>query len=374
MAPSPSADLLETVDQRDLLRRFVCATGQDLPVAVLDPTWPIELRDGARAAVVTATAEGRLGPGRMVVFTSGSAGTPRGVLRTQESWRASLDPLTDLLDLTAADTVWTPGPLWSSLSLYAAWHATAVGAGTVLAGDDPAAATVVHCVPSALGMVVAAAPPRLRAVVLAGEAVSARHRRDCADRGWRLHEYYGAAELSFVGWSADGPPWRPFPGAQVQLRRGEVWVRSPYVSLGALDGRPGTLLTDDQGWATVGDHGTALHGGYAVTGRGSSAISTGGHTVVAEHVEQVLLSVPGVSGAVVLGLPHGRLGQVVVAVLEGSPTGTDLRAALGRLAAPAHPRRWALLPALPRTSSGKADRAAVRALVDDGTLAPGAPP
>ncbi len=374
MAPPPSADLLETADQRDLLGRFVRAAAQDRPVAVLDPTWPTALLDGARAAVAAATDEGRLGPGRMVVFTSGSAGTPRGVLRAQDSWRASLGPLTDLLDLTAEDAVWTPGPLWSSLSLYAAWHATTVGAATVLADQDPAAATVVHCVPSALGRVLAAAPPRLRAVVLAGEPVSSRHRLDCADHGWRLHEYYGAAELSFVGWSADGLPWRPFPGAQVQLRRREVWVRSPYVSLGALDGRPGTLRTDDEGWATVGDHGTALHGGYVVTGRGSSAISTGGHTVVAEHVEQVLLAVPGVRGAVVLGLPDDRLGQVVAAVLEGSPTGTDLRAALGRLAAPARPRRWALVPALPRTSSGKPDRAAVRALVDDAMLAPGALP
>ncbi len=367
-------DVLDTGDQRDLLGRFAAAVAHGRPVAVLDPTWPGALLDAARAPVAEAADEGRLGPDRMVVFSSGSAGTPRGVLRTQASWRASLDPLTRLLGLTADDTVWTPGPLWSSLSLYAAWHATTIGAGTVLAGEDPADATVVHCVPNALGRVVAASPNRLRAVVLAGEPVSTRHREVCAAHGWRLHEYYGAAELSFVGWSADGLPWTPFPGAEVELRDGELWARSPYVSLGALDGRPGAMRTDDDGWATVGDQATVLHGGYAVTGRGSSAISTGGHTVLAEHVEQVLLDVPGVGAAVVLGLPDERLGHVVTAVVEGEPSHADLRAALTRLAPPARPRRWATVAALPRTSSGKPDRGAVRVLVDLGTVRPGALP
>ncbi len=372
-APPPQVEVLDTANQRDLLDRFARALARRRPVAVLDPTWPAPLLGAARAQVSAAAAEGRLDGARMVVFTSGSAGTPRGVLRTQESWRRSLDPLTDLLHLTPADTVWTPGPLWSSLSLYGAWHAVGVGAGTVLAGEDPAPATVAHCVPSALDRLAAAAPPGLRAVVLAGEPVSDRHRALCAARGWRLHEYYGAAELSFVGWSADGLPWRPFPGVEVELRRGEVWVRSPYLALGTLDGRPGSLRTAD-GWATVGDHGTVLHGGYAVTGRGGSAISTGGHTVVAEHVEQVLLAVPRVAGAVVLGRADARLGQVVVAVLEGDPARADLRAALRRLAPAARPRRWAVVPALPRTASGKPDRAALTALLDAGTVRVGALP
>ena len=269
------------------------------------------------------------------------------------------------------DVVWTPGPLWSSLSLHAAWHASVAGAGTVLADEDPAAATVVHAVPSALPRVLARDLPRLRAVVLAGEPVAPRHRAACEARGWQVHEYYGAAELSFVGWSADGLPWRPFPGAEVDLRSGEVWVRSPYLALGYLDGRPGALRTDADGWATVGDHATALHGGFAVTGRGSSAISTGGHTVVAEHVEGVLAAVEGVEGVVVVGTPDRRLGEVVTAVVQGPATAAALRSALDRLAPPARPRRWARVATLPRTSAGKPDRGRVRADLADGTLVPG---
>jgi acyl-CoA synthetase (AMP-forming)/AMP-acid ligase II len=365
-------DVVATADQREVLARFRAALDAGTAVVVTDPTWAGPLADAARAAAARAHEDRRLGAGRMAVFTSGSAGAPGGVVRTHASWTASIDPLTALLGLTAHDVVWTPGPLWSSLSLYGAWHATTLGAGTVLAGEDPRAATVVHCVPSALPAVLDAAPPALRAVVLAGEPVTPAHREACRSRGWHLHEYYGAAELSFVGWSPDGLPWRPFPGVEVELRRGEAWVRSPYLADGYLDDAPRPLRTDADGWATVGDHATVLHGGFAVTGRGDAAISTGGHTVVAEHVEAVLASVPGVTGVLVVGTPEGRLGEVVTAVLAGTPSAADLRSALSRLAPPARPRRWAVLPEIPRTSAGKPDRAAVRAAVRAGTLRAGA--
>ena len=365
-------EVLATSDQRQLLARFIRALDEDRPVVVTDPGWTQPLRDAATTALRHATSSGLLDGGRMALFTSGSAGTPTGVVRTHGSWRASIAALTDLTGLEPdRDVVWTPGPLWSSLSLHAAWHASVAGARTVLADEDPSGATVVHCVPSALGRVLREDLPRLRAVVLAGEPVAARHRTACEARGWQVHEYYGAAELSFVGWSADGLPWRPFPGAEVGVRSGEVWVRSPYLALGYLDGRPGALRTDADGWATVGDHATALHGGFAVTGRGSSAISTGGHTVVAEHVEGVLAAVDGVEGVVVVGTQDERLGEVVTAVVQGPATAPALRAALDRLAPAARPRRWVRVGTLPRTSAGKPDRGRLRTDLADGTLVPG---
>jgi long-chain acyl-CoA synthetase len=369
----PPEVVLAEPDQRLLLHRFAARLHAGDPVAVLDPTWPRGLTDAAVRQVGTAVADGRLGPGRMALFTSGSAGTPTGVLRTQASWRASLDPLTALLALTSDDVVWTPGPLWSSLSLYGAWHATTVGAGTVVGDEDPAAATVAHLVPSALDRLLGRDLPRLRAVVLAGEPVETRHREACRARGWAVHEYYGAAELSFVGWSSDGEGWEPFPGVEVELRRDGLRARSPYLALGPLDpsaGR-GAARTDD-GWAGVGDHAVQVHGRYRVTGRGSAAITTGGHTVVAEHVEQVLRTVPGVHEALVVGRPHPTLGEVVCALVVGPASADDLRAALGRLAPPSRPRRWARPAALPRTAAGKPDRAAARTGVADGTIPTGA--
>lgn len=368
--------MLDRREQRPLLDDFTAALHEGAPVAVLDPGWPRRLLDTARAELAEAARQGRVGAGRLVLFTSGSGGGPRGVVRTHASWRASLAPLTDLLGLTGADVVWTPGPMWSSLSLYAAWHATTVGAATVLAGEDPSAATVVHTVPSALPrlrrLAAGGGLAVLRTVVLAGEPVQESHRAACAAAGWRVAEYYGAAELSFVGWSGDGRPWTPFPGAEVELRRGRVWVRSPYLAEGYLDDRPGALCRDGGGWAGVGDLAVASGGGFTVTGRGTGAISTGGHTVLAEHVEAVLLRVAGVEGVLVVGRPHPDLGEVVTALVVGAAGAAALRAAVDGLPASSRPRRWGRVTELPRTSSGKPDRAGARARVADGTIATGA--
>ena len=264
----------------------------------------------------------------------------------------------------------------SSLSLYGAWHASTVGSTTVLADEDPRDATVLHTVPSALPRLLRAATERgvqrLRTVVLAGEPVAAQQRAACANARWQLVEYYGAAELSFVGWSGDGMAWRPFPGVEVQLRGGELWARSPYLADGYLDDGPGALRRDADGWATVGDQAVTVHGGYVVTGRGSSAITTGGHTVAAEHVEAVVAAVPGVLDVLVVGHPHATLGEVVAALVVGDATAADLRAAMKRLPASSRPRRWGRVVDLPRTSTGKPDRAGARAAVADGTLPTGA--
>ena len=70
-----------------------------------------------------------------------------------------------------------------------------------------------------------------------------------------MHHYYGAAELSFVAWGAHADDLRPFPGVEVSVREGEVWVRSPYLCTG-YDGPPGPLRRDGDGFATVGDRGS----------------------------------------------------------------------------------------------------------------------
>jgi long-chain acyl-CoA synthetase len=96
--------------------------------------------------------------------------------------------------------------------------------------------------------------------------------------------------------------------------------------------------------------------------------------VLPQDVEAVLLAVPSVRDAVVVGTPHGRLGAVVTAVLEPAAGGdvrlADLRAAARhRLAVAQRPRHWFVMNALPRTGAGKVARTAVAAAVRDGTLA-----
>ena len=376
-------------DDRRLLDAFAAAMDAGRTCAVVDPAWPTALREAATDQVRSSG----IGRERLVLFTSGSTGSPRAVVRTHRSWVASLDALTQIIGATPDDVVHLPGPLTSSLYLYGAWHAARLGARVLVADDDASPATLVHAVPGQLARMVSAPEvwPSLRTVVVAGDLVPAPLRSAARDIGWRVVEYYGAAELSFVAWRDDDGPLRPFPGARLRVRDGVLWVASPYLAEGYLpppgvikhlvppppgvikhsDPLPGPLLTRD-GWATVGDLAREVPGGFEVLGRGSAAVTTGGHTVVAEEVEAALLMVPGVADAVVVGTPDARLGQAVAAVvvLEVAVSRQALDAALRRLPAPARPRRWYFAGALPRTAAGKPDRAAMLAAVRAGDVTP----
>jgi long-chain acyl-CoA synthetase len=336
--------------------------------AVLDPTWPQPLRGMAMGQVEAAFSGGRVGPGDMVVFSSGSTGRPRGIVRTVQSWQASVAAFSDITGITREDRVWLPGPLWSSLFLYGAFHAGAVGAQVAFRDDDTARATALHCVPAQLPGLLHRAEtgglPLVRLAVVAGDHLAAPLREQCERAGWRVVEYYGAAELSFVAWRDKGGPYRAFPGVETELRQGMIWASSPYLARGYLSAHAdGPFRVDRQGWATVSDLAREVAGGLEILGRGNAAVTSGGHTVVVEEVERLLRELPGVEEVALLGVPHPRLGQVLTAVVVGSAVDASLRAAVARMPAPARPRRWVHAEALPRTSGGKLRRDALLDLV-----------
>jgi len=375
------------LDPIDALTVVFGAAAAGRPVVVTDSAGP------PAAAPVDLPPETFL-----VAVTSGTSGQPRPVLRTAASWTASFAAFGDLTGIGPDDRVLLTGPLHATMHLFAAVHTLAVGAHLV---DDPASATVAHAVPSrlatlldelddldAVGDVGARSP--LRTVVVAGATLPDALAVRAVDRGLTVVEYYGAAELSFVAARRVPGPMRPFPGAEIELRAGVLWVRSPYLSLGYPGDVDGPYRRDADGFATVGDLAEAVDtvdvadgatvGGLRIRGRGDAAITTAGATVVAEDVEQALSTVPGVAAVAVVGVPHPRLGQLVVAVLEPAP-GADLTgirgAARQRLREQSLPRRWLIADSLPRTPGGKVARhavsAALAALDDDRPAPAGAP-
>jgi len=292
----------------------------------------------------------------LIVVTSGTSGHPRPVLRSAASWTTSFAPLAELAGLGPDDRVLLTGPLRATLHLFAAVHTLAIGAELT---DQPAAATAVHAVPEVLADLLDAppGPGPLRTAVVAGTRLPADIAAAATARGIAVTEYYGAAELSFVAAARYPQTLRPFPGAEVQIRAGELWVRSPYLAIGYPPGVRGPFHRDDEGFATVGDLAErTTDGGLLIRGRGDAAITTGGATVIAEDIEDALIGLPGVAAAAVVGVPHARLGQVVTAVIEPAP-GADLSglraAARAVLSAESLPRRWFVTDRLPRTPGGK---------------------
>jgi acyl-CoA synthetase (AMP-forming)/AMP-acid ligase II len=258
----------------------------------------------------------------------------------------------------------------STMNLFAATLARSVGATVVADHED---ASHAHLTPAAL---LRALDERLdlrgRQVTVAGDRLPRRTRERAEGAGAVVSHYYGAAELSFVACGVDEEHLRAFPGVELEVRSGEIWVRSPYLCRGYDDqagapagvpagaqAAPGPLRRDADGFATVGDRGTLVGGVLTVTGRGADAVVTGGATVLVADVEGALR--PGLAGdVVVVGMPHPSLGRVVVAALtDPSDLPAAHRDAQEHLSPAQRPRRWFHVPVVPLTDAGKVDRDAL---------------
>jgi acyl-CoA synthetase (AMP-forming)/AMP-acid ligase II len=302
---------------------------------------------------------------RIALRTSGTTSEPRAVVRMTRSWVDSFPHVSRLAGIDHRARMWIPGPLSATMNLFAAVHARYTGATVVDAPDGATHATLTPALlHEALQQGTDLAGVR---VVVAGDRLS----RDLADRaratGAQVSHYYGAAELSFVAWGTHEEDLRPFPGAEVQVRGGVVWVRSPYLSLG-YEGADGPFTVDADGFATVGDRGTLESGVLTVAGRGAEVVLTGGATVLAADVELGLRRA-GVPDVVVVGVPHRRLGSIVAAVVQDVAVADRARtAARDGLSSVQRPRVWLHLPQFPVTRAGKVDREAVVALAVAGRL------
>ena len=188
--------------------------------AVLDPTWPQSFLGLATGQVEQAAVSGGVvGGGDMVVFSSGSTGRPRGIVRTVESWQASVAALQRHhrdhgrgQGVAARAAVVLAVPVWRV-------PCRRSGCSGDLSGRRPGpSATALHCVPSQLPGLLhraeAGGLPLVRRVVVAGDHCAATLRQQCEAAGWHVVEYYGAAELSFVAWRDRSGPFRAFPGSR----------------------------------------------------------------------------------------------------------------------------------------------------------------
>ncbi len=206
--------------------------------------------------------------------------------------------------------------------------------------------------------------------------------------GRRLHATFGQTEIPTIATieERDEPPYegssgRALPHLVVDVRDddgnvlpagqvGTITVRAadsgPWAGLyrpmlgylgheeatsGAL--RDGALVTGDVGF--LDDSGRLF-----VTDRRSALILRGGANVYPAEVERVLLHVPGVKGATVVGVADDRLGHRVAAAVELDPGTRIDQAALaefcaGELARYKIPERW-VFAELPRNAMGKVVR------------------
>jgi fatty-acyl-CoA synthase len=140
---------------------------------------------------------------------------------------------------------------------------------------------------------------------------------------------------------------------------GEIVHRSPHLMTGYFhdDERTKAAFTGD--WFHSGDLATIDDEGYiTVVDRKKDMIKTGGENVASREVEEALYRLPGVSEVAVIGVPHPRWVEAVVAVIViksgHALTEADVLAhSHGILAGFKTPKRIVFADALPKNPSGK---------------------
>jgi long-chain acyl-CoA synthetase len=359
----------------------------------------------------------------VLLYTSGTAGAPKGAMLTHRALLANHEQLErlDPAPVNPDDVVLLVLPLFHAYGLNSGLGAVAYhgATGVLLERFDPAdtldlisrrGVTTVAGVPtmyvawSLMGDRLAAAFKGVRRAVSGAAPLDAATARRFAEAaGQPVHEGYGLTETAPVVTStlasADRKPGSigaPIPGMAVKLVQagggevlvdgpldidedsddeegsgtpgtdpGEVVVRGPNLFSGYWpDGRGGP---GSDGWWATGDVAYAdADGDLFLVDRLGELILVSGFNVYPHEVEQVLEAHPGVAEAAVLGVPHPYTGQTVKAFVVRSAGGADLTTdeliahAERNLARFKCPTAVEFMAELPHSATGKVRKAALR--------------
>lgn len=341
----------------------------------------------------------------VILFTSGTTGTSKGVVHSHESSLAAGIGWGDAMELERGDVLQSPYPVFSGAGLHfnglaclwwgAAYAIDLPAIGPMLERVGLLGTTVFVAVPSIYQFWLAAPefdPGRLgtlRLLDYGGAAMPAsvieRLRQALPDVA--LLQTYGLTEagpggtylpperaisrLGSIGnRGAGGLRFRIVDGDGGDVgtgEAGELLVRGPSVMVGYHDDPDATasVLSPD-GWLRTGDLVRADADGFLFfVDRSKDIIVRGGYNIGSVEVEEALCAHPEVLEAAVVGVPHERLGEAVAAfvvpVPGSSPEAEALIEHCGTLLADfKRPSTVELRSELPRNAAGKVLKASLR--------------
>jgi len=316
----------------------------------------------------------------LVVFTSGTGGRPKGVRLTMENLETASYASMEHLGHDESDTWLLAMPLYHVAGLSILVRSIyASGSVRLLPSFDAEAfsdamkgdVTMVSVVPTMLHRVLdhdAGRYEDLRAVLVGGGPIPDGLLERAATAGLPVLPTYGMTEtFGQVATLKPGSPQErrahPLRGVRLRIESdGRIAIKSRQLFKGYL-GEPDR----SDGWFVTSDLGELDEdGALRVNGRVDAVIVTGGENVDPFRVEVELLAHTGVDDVIVVGVPDAEWGEIVAALYVGSASEAvlthDLRARLPRHMVPA---RWLSVDEIPKTSLGKDDRSAVRALLEE---------
>jgi non-ribosomal peptide synthetase-like protein len=344
-----------------------------------------------------------------VIYTSGSTGKPKGILIHQGAICHFLRSENAVLGIVEHDRVYQGFSVAFDMSFEEIWISYLVGATLWLAPKDVATdpealpialidnqVTVLHAVPTLLALFTCDVPG-LRLINLGGEACPQAIVERWARPGRQVFNTYGPTEATVSASLAELHPGqpvtigRPLPNYGLlvidaavenglrllpQGETGELCITGPGVAAGYL-GRPDLtaekFLTNP--WATNA-HESRLYrtgdlaridetGQIQCLGRTDDQVKIRGFRVELGEIEAALTRQPGVgTAAVILRQDEGieRLVAYLIPEDAEATTAAALRAVLATTLPPYMvPSHFEMLDEMPRLTSGKIDRKALRA-------------
>ncbi|OYZ97722.1 MAG: cyclohexanecarboxylate-CoA ligase [Novosphingobium sp. 17-62-8] len=343
---------------------------------------------------------------KMVLYTSGTTGRPKGVLHSHCTLTRIVAESGRHWGLAEGEATLMPSPV-THVSGYAngleapficgirsvlmeAWSAAEALAlieqhqcvGTV-------AATPFLVELAAAARAAGTGLPSFRFFACGGAAVPADliPAANAAFENARAFRVFGASEVPLVtfGWPQDEHLAATTDGEVVDYevrivdhddaplaagQEGEILARGPAMMLGYADAAQTAEAITPDGFFRTGDLGVlSADGALTITGRKKDLIIRGGENISAKEIEDVLHSHPAVREAAVIAMPHERLGEGVCAyvILCGDADAAALAAHVGAsgMAKQKIPERFEFVEDFPRTASGKVRKDLLRAMVRD---------
>jgi len=329
----------------------------------------------------------------VVLYTSGTTGSPKGAELTHGNLRRNVEVVVDMLALSSSDVILGALPLFHSFGQTCGLSA-AIASGaclTLIPRFDPGKAleiierdevTVFEGVPTMFAAMLQGAQDRdatsLRLCVSGGAAMPVEVMRAFEDAfGCKILEGYGLSETSPVS-SFNHPDRERKPGsigtpvAGVEMKVvdehdnevpagevGEIVIRGHNVMKGYLNRPEATAEAMGGGWFHTGDMAKVDEDGYFfIVDRKKDMIIRGGYNVYPREIEEVLYEHPAVREAAVIGVPHPELGEEVAAAVALKPgadaSEDELREHVkAQVAAYKYPRHVWLVDELPKGPTGK---------------------
>jgi fatty-acyl-CoA synthase len=381
--------------------RLVCGGRDDAYEAGLAAAEPIE-------AIAPASPDDPM----MLMYTSGTTGTPKGALLPHRKTLYNARNAEIFFELTGDDRVLVALPLFHSFGLKILSLPTLYAGGSVFLDRrfdpecvwqavDREGISFFGGVPTmfrALLEALEAAPPgrfdlsSLRFLFTAGAAIPVEIVRGFEARGLVLKQGFGQTETSILccldardAVRKAGSVGRPVHHAEVRIVKpetlegptrawqdaapgetGEIVVRGPITMIGYWKSPEATAEVLRGDWLRTGDLATMDEEGFfQLVGRARHMYISGGENVYPAEVEAVYVEHPAIRDIAVVGVPDARWGEVghAYCVLEG---GAQLdepalrRWGAERLADFKLPKRFVAVRELPRTATGKVKKFELR--------------